>query len=136
MAAPRLYTRHDHRRLYAAPPSRATDEGDSCPLAHALVPCMTASHVQLVDLPQHGDARSQRCVAGSVRLSLFAGRCEESIDSDSSAHGLLIGPGLWRDMYDFYRDCVLMVFGDAEYDEADYIQNPEEFLKCHHGSRP
>jgi len=39
-------------------------------------------------------------------------------------------------MYDFYRDCVLMVFGDAEYDEADYIQNPEEFPKSHHGCKP
>jgi hypothetical protein len=97
---------------------------------------MTASHVQLVDIPQHGDARGQLCVAGSVRLSLFADRCEESIDSDSSAQGLLIGLGLWRDMYDFYRDCVLMVFGDAEYDEADYIQSPEEFRKSHHGSKP
>jgi hypothetical protein len=97
---------------------------------------MTASHVQLVDIPQLCDAWGQFCVAGSVRLSLFAGRCEESIDSDSSAQGLLIGPGLWRDMYDFYCDCVLMVFGDAEYDEADYIQNPEEFLKSHHGSKP
>ena len=97
---------------------------------------MTVSHVQLVDTPQHGDARGQLCVAGSVRLSLFAGRDEESIDSDSSAQGLLIGPSLWRDMYDFYRDCVLMVFGDAEYDEADYIQNPEEFPKSHHGCKP
>lgn len=96
---------------------------------------MTASHVQFVDIPQHGDARDQFCVAGFVRLSLFAGRCEDSIDSDSSAQGLLISSGLWREMHDFYRDCVLMVFGAAEYDEADYIQNREEFLKSHHGSK-
>jgi dTDP-4-dehydrorhamnose 3,5-epimerase-like enzyme len=67
------------------------------------------------------------CVTGSVRMSLFDGRREESVVLDSSAKGLLIGPGLWREMHDFSPDCVLMVFADAEYDEADYIRNRTEF---------
>ena len=69
------------------------------------------------------------CVAGSVRLSLFDGRREESVVLDSSAKGLLIGPGLWREMHDFSHDCVLMVFADAEYEETDYIRSKEDFLK-------
>ncbi len=68
------------------------------------------------------------CVAGSVRMSLFDGRHEENIVLDSSAKGLLIGPGLWREMHDFSPDCVLMVFADAEYDESDYIRNRTEFM--------
>jgi dTDP-4-dehydrorhamnose 3,5-epimerase len=67
------------------------------------------------------------CVAGSVRMSLFDGRREESVVLDSSAKGLLIDPGLWREMHDFSPDCVLMVFADAEYEEADYIRNRTEF---------
>ncbi len=67
------------------------------------------------------------CVTGSVRMSLFDGRREESVVLDSSAKGLLIGPGLWREMHDFSPGCVLMVFADAEYDEADYIRNRTEF---------
>jgi dTDP-4-dehydrorhamnose 3,5-epimerase len=31
-------------------------------------------------------------------------------------------------MHDFSPDCVLMVFADAEYDEADYIRNRAEFI--------
>lgn len=69
------------------------------------------------------------CVAGSVRLSLFDGHREESIILDSSAKGLLIGPGLWREMHDFSPDCVLIVFADAEYDEADYIRDRGEFIR-------
>jgi dTDP-4-dehydrorhamnose 3,5-epimerase-like enzyme len=69
------------------------------------------------------------CVAGSVRLSLFDGRREESVVLDSSARGLLIGPGLWREMHDFSPDCVLMVFADAEYDEADYIRDRAQFIR-------
>jgi dTDP-4-dehydrorhamnose 3,5-epimerase-like enzyme len=131
---------------------------------------MSAPLIQLVDIPQHGDARGQLsvaelgcalpfvvrrvywihgtkpgvsrgfhahkqlhqlcvCVSGSVRISLFDGRREESVVLDSSAKGLLIGPGLWREMHDFSPDCVLMVFADAEYAEADYIRNRAEFIK-------
>jgi dTDP-4-dehydrorhamnose 3,5-epimerase len=69
------------------------------------------------------------CVAGSVRLSLFDGKSEESVVLDSSTKGLLIGPGLWREMHDFSPDCVLMVFADAEYDEADYIRDRDQFIR-------
>ena len=69
------------------------------------------------------------CVAGSVRVALFDGRREESIVLVSSAQGLLIGPGLWREMHDFSPDAVLMVFADAEYDEADYIRLKDDFVK-------
>ena len=69
------------------------------------------------------------CVAGSVRMSLFNGRREEGVVLDSHVKGLLIGPGLWREMHDFSPDCVLMVFADAEYDEADYIRDREAFIR-------
>ena len=69
------------------------------------------------------------CVVGSVRMSLFDGRCEESVVLDCPTKGLLIGPGLWRDMHDFSPDCVLMVFADAEYDEADYIRDRDQFIR-------
>ena len=74
------------------------------------------------------------CVAGSVRLSLFDGRREESVVLDSSAKGLLIGPGLWREIHDLSPDCVLMVFADAEYDEADYIRDRDQFIRHVHSS--
>ncbi|MEN9815556.1 MAG: hypothetical protein RLZZ412_1538 [Verrucomicrobiota bacterium] len=74
------------------------------------------------------------CVAGSVRLSLFDGRREESVILNSSAKGVLIGPGLWREMHDFSSDCVLMVFADAEYDEADYIRDRDQFIRHVHSS--
>ena len=69
------------------------------------------------------------CVAGSVRMSLFDGRREESVVLDSNAKGLLVGPGLWHEMHDFSPDCVLMVFASAEYDETDYIRDRVEFIR-------
>lgn len=52
---------------------------------------------------------------------------------DSSAKGLFIGPGLWREMHDFSPDSVLMVFASSEYDEADYIRTRQEFLTPKNG---
>jgi dTDP-4-dehydrorhamnose 3,5-epimerase-like enzyme len=69
-------------------------------------------------------------------MNLFDGRREESVVLDSSAKGLLIGPGLWREMHDFSPDCVLMVFADAEYDEADYIRDRQEFIHHVHYGPP
>lgn len=69
------------------------------------------------------------CVSGSVRIALFDGRREESVVLDSSSKGLLIGPGLWREMHDFSPGAVLIVFADAEYDESDYIRSRETFIK-------
>jgi dTDP-4-dehydrorhamnose 3,5-epimerase len=130
----------------------------------------SASLIQLVDIPQRGDARGQLsvaelggvlpfavrraywihgtkpgvsrgfhahrqlrqlcvCVAGSVRISLFDGTREESVVLATTTQGLLIGPGLWREMHDFSQDCVLMVFADAEYAESDYIRDREQFIK-------
>lgn len=67
------------------------------------------------------------CVAGSVRIALFDGRREESIILDSPNRGLLIGPGLWREMHDFSPGAALVVLANAEYDEADYIRDKSQF---------
>jgi len=75
------------------------------------------------------------CVAGSVRVSLFDGRREESVVLDSPSLGLHIGPGLWRELRDFSPDCVLLVLADAEYSEQDYIRDREDYLR-HASSRP
>ena len=35
---------------------------------------------------------------------------------------------MWREMYDFSPDAVLMVLASELYDEADYIRDYDEFL--------
>jgi dTDP-4-dehydrorhamnose 3,5-epimerase-like enzyme len=69
------------------------------------------------------------CVSGSCKFDLFDGRDKKAIELDSPTKGLYIGKVIWREMYDFSPDCVLMVLASELYDEADYIRNFEEFLK-------
>lgn len=69
------------------------------------------------------------CVSGRVTVLLFDGQNETSVVLDSPSKGLLIGPGLWREMHDFSSDAILMVFADSEYDESDYIRSRDAFIK-------
>ena len=54
------------------------------------------------------------CMAGSVRFRLFDGKKAESVILDSPAIGLLIGPGIWREMHDFSPGTVLLLLAGAE----------------------
>ena len=75
-------------------------------------------------------ALNQLCVAvsGSCRMLLDDGRRRSEAHLDRPDRGLLIGPGLWREMHEFSPGCVLMVLADAPYDESDYIRDYDRFL--------
>lgn len=67
-------------------------------------------------------------VRGSCRFMLDDGRERVDILLDNPAQGLLIESFMWREMYDFSDDCVLMVLADQLYDESDYVRNYEAFI--------
>ena len=73
------------------------------------------------------------CVTGSCRFILDDGTKREEIMLDSSTKGLLIEGLVWREMYDFSEDCVLMVLASEYYDETDYIRDYNEFIKMTNG---
>lgn len=68
-------------------------------------------------------------VRGSCRFVLDDGKEKVEILLDNPAQGLLIESFMWREMYDFSDDCVLMVLADQLYDEADYVRDYNQFLK-------
>ena len=70
------------------------------------------------------------CVTGSCRFVLDDGRQKEEVILDGATKGLLIEDLIWREMYDFSHDCVLMVLASEHYDESDYIRDYQEFLKA------
>lgn len=67
-------------------------------------------------------------IRGSCRFVLDDGKERVEVRLDNPAQGLLIDSCIWREMYDFSEDCVLMVLADSHYDEADYIRDYEQFL--------
>jgi len=69
------------------------------------------------------------CVSGSCKFLLDDGNTKETIELNSPNIGLYIGKNMWREMYDFSQDCVLIVLANEYYDENEYVRNYEEFLK-------
>ena len=43
--------------------------------------------------------------------------------------GLMIGSNVWREIYDFSPDCVLLILASDHYKESDYIRSFDEFMK-------
>lgn len=72
------------------------------------------------------------CVSGSCSFLLDDGINKQYIDLNAPTQGLLIEGLVWREMYDFSSDCVLMVLADNYYDENDYLRDYDEFLKVAH----
>jgi len=67
--------------------------------------------------------------SGSFRVTLDDGRNKESFFLNRSYQGLLVSPGIWRDLDDFSSGAVCMVLASELYDADDYIRDYEEFLK-------
>lgn len=68
-------------------------------------------------------------VSGSCKVSLDDGNKKEIITLDNPDIGMVFDRIIWRELFDFSQDCVLMVLADDFYDEEDCIRNYEEFLK-------
>ena len=65
--------------------------------------------------------------SGSVKILVKTPYEEEIIELNDPSKGLYIGPMIWREMFDFSSDAVLLVLASHEYDESDYIRNYEEY---------
>lgn len=67
--------------------------------------------------------------SGSVDITLDDGKEKKTFHLDRPWKGLLIVPGLWRDLDNFSGGTVLMCLASEKYDERDYIREYDEFLK-------
>ncbi len=66
--------------------------------------------------------------SGSFTVTLNDGKCQRSFFLNRPYQGLLIKPGLWRDLEDFSSGAVCMVLASEVYQKEDYIRNFDEFL--------
>lgn len=69
------------------------------------------------------------CVHGSCKVMLDDGQKKTVVLLNKPNEGLYVSNTLWREMYDFSPDAVLMVLASELYDEADYIRDYNEFLQ-------
>ncbi len=68
------------------------------------------------------------CVKGSCKVLLDNGSDKKIVHLEKPYEGLYIPNNMWREMYDFSEDAVLMVLASDIYREEDYIRNYQDFL--------
>jgi dTDP-4-dehydrorhamnose 3,5-epimerase-like enzyme len=68
------------------------------------------------------------CLSGKVSIKFDDGNETVTFNLDSASNGITVEPGLWRELYAFSEDALVLVVCDQPYDEDDYIRNYDEFL--------
>ena len=65
---------------------------------------------------------------GSFNVVLFDGKNRRTITLNRPNIGLLVVPGIWRELDDFSSGSVCLVLASHEYDKNDYIRDYQSYL--------
>lgn len=83
---------------------------------------------------QHANRKSEFVlinVAGTSKVKVKDGKGNEAIFSLNRPHtGIYLPKMVWKDMYDFSEDSVLLCLASEHYDPDEYIRTYDEFVKC------
>lgn len=68
-------------------------------------------------------------VSGTSKVKIDDGKEQCVIELNEPHMGVYIPTMVWKDMYDFSEDSVLLVLASEPYDSSEYIRDYSEFLK-------
>lgn len=68
--------------------------------------------------------------SGSFSVVLDDGKERKTVTLNRPYQGLLVVPGIWRELEDFSSGSVCLVLASEKYDEIDYIREYNDFLNC------
>lgn len=81
---------------------------------------------------KHANRRSEFVlinVSGSCKVKIDTGKDQKIVNLDKPHKGLYLNKMVWKDMYDFSDDSVLLVLSNIAYDPNEYIRDYNEYLK-------
>lgn len=81
---------------------------------------------------QHANRESEFVlinVAGKSKVRITDGREEITVELNKPMMGVYIPKMVWKDMYDFSTDSVLLVLASTHYDGNEYIRSYQDYLE-------
>lgn len=69
------------------------------------------------------------CIHGTCKILLDDGTEKKVVPLEKPYEGLYVSNAMWREMFDFSKDAVLMVLASDYYKEEDYIRDYDVFLE-------
>jgi hypothetical protein len=119
-------------------PKIQTESGDITSINNNLnIPFETKRVYYLYDVPNRADRGGHAhkalhqliiAVSGSFDLELFDGFNTVKYTLNQPDQGLLIVPGIWRNLNNFSGGGICLVLASMKYDNFDYIREKKEFL--------
>jgi len=80
----------------------------------------------------HGHKRLYQLIvatSGSFEVLLDDGKNKKTVRLYQPNYGLLVVPGIWRELFEFSSGSVCLVLASTKYDESDYIRDYSEYKK-------
>jgi len=68
-------------------------------------------------------------VCGSSKVRIMDGRREQIVTLDKPDRGVYLSKMVWKELYDFSEDSVLLCLASTPYDPDEYIRDYTEYLK-------
>lgn len=67
--------------------------------------------------------------SGSFEVLLDDGKNKKIVRLNRPNYGLLVVPGIWRELFEFSSGAICLVLASEKYDESDYIRDYDSFIK-------
>jgi hypothetical protein len=90
----------------------------------------------LYDIPggeeRAGHAHKELCslivaASGSFNVLLDDGRNKKIVTLNRPDYGLMVVPGIWRELFEFSSGAICLVLASHKYDQEDYIRSYDQF---------
>jgi len=81
---------------------------------------------------QHANRNSEFlliAISGSCKIKIDDGKNQEIVELNTPHKALWLDKMMWKDMYDFSYNAILLVLTNTMYDESEYIRDYKDFLK-------
>lgn len=81
---------------------------------------------------QHANRNSEFVlvnVAGKSKILITDGTRKEIVELNKPMEAIYIPKMIWKEMYDFSPDSVLLVFANTHYDANEYIRDFDDYIK-------
>lgn len=80
---------------------------------------------------QHANKNSEFVlinVSGKSKVKIDYGNSQEIIELNGPHIGVYIPKMVWKEMYDFSEDSILLVLSSCKYDSKEYVRDYDEYL--------
>ena len=66
--------------------------------------------------------------SGSFNVLLDDGQNKKIVTLNRPDYGLMVVPGIWRELFEFSSGAICLVLASQKYDQADYIRSYDQFV--------